>query len=345
MNGIYMSNNEKECAYMSEMRKNKLTQEWIIYAENRQKRPYEFEKSLLKKEKRNTPCPFCRGNECQTTPALYQDREQNWSIRVFPNRFPAVQYDDNQKITEEAFYEAIPAFGRHEVVVDTPHHEQTIEQFSLEHLQNVLSVLQKRFIDIKSTKGIQQIQIFKNAGVDAGMSIKHSHWQLVGLPTVSKRQLTYQNTSLDYHKQHNYCILCDMILWEKQQKIRVCYETEHFIAIAPYASRFSYEVWILPKKHISSFALLEQKELNDFAFILQKMLKRIKQLREDISYNICFIEGGTEQVHKYSDSLHWSVQILPRIGGFAALEFATESYINSILPETAAKWYRSEEKE
>ena len=75
------------------------------------------------------------------------------------------------------------------------------------------------------------------------------------------------------------------------------------------------------------------------------MLKRIKQLREDISYNICFIEGGTEQVQKYSDSLHWSVQILPRIGGFAALEFATESYINSILPETAAKWYRSEEKE
>ena len=329
---------------MSEMRKNKLTQEWIIYAENRQKRPYEFEKNFVKKEKRNSPCPFCRGNECQTTPALYQDREQDWSIRVFPNRFPAVQYDKNQKVEKEAFYEAIPAFGRHEVVVDTPHHEQTIEQFSLEHLQYVISILQKRFIDISNTKGIQQTQIFKNAGVDAGMSIKHSHWQLVGLPIISKRQQTYQYSFSQYYKEHNRCILCDMIAWEKQQKTRVCCETEHFIAIAPYASRFSYELWILPKKHISSFALLEQCELNDFAFVLQKMLKRITQLREDISYNICFVEGGTQQMQQCHNSLHWSVQILPRIGGFAALEFATESYINSVLPETAAKWYRSEEK-
>ena len=35
---------------MSEMRKNKLTGEWIIYAENRKKRPYEFEKKMTKKQ-------------------------------------------------------------------------------------------------------------------------------------------------------------------------------------------------------------------------------------------------------------------------------------------------------
>ena len=74
------------------------------------------------------------------------------------------------------------------------------------------------------------------------------------------------------------------------------------------------------------------------------MLKRITELRDDISYNICFIEGGTEEIESDGNSLHWSIQILPRIGGFAGLEFATETYINSILPETAAKWYRGESK-
>ena len=76
--------------------------------------------------------------------------------------------------------------------------------------------------------------------------------------------------------------------------------------------------------------------------MMKKMLKRITELREDISYNICFIEGGTEEVQQHGKGLHWSVQILPRIGGFAGLEFATETYINSVLPETAAKWYQEE---
>lgn len=328
---------------MSEMRKNKLTQEWVIYAVNRQKRPYEFEKKMSEKKNKATPCPFCRGNEEQTTQPVYQDREQNWSIRVFPNRFPAVERECNEEIVKEDFYDNTLAIGRHEVVVDTPNHNETIEQFSLEHLKNVLTVLQDRFLSIKQTEGIKQVQIFKNAGADAGMSIKHSHWQLVGLPVVSKRQLTYENASKEYQKQHGSCMICDMILWEKEQKSRVCCETEKFIAIAPYASRFSYEVWLIPKRHIASFGELTQEEIEDLAVVMKKMLKRITELRDDISYNICFVEGSTEQVDSDKKSLHCAMQILPRIGGFAGLEFGAETYINSVLPETAAKWYRGEE--
>lgn len=296
---------------------------------------------MEKKDIKNNPCPFCKGNEDKTTKAIFQDRQKDWSIRVFPNRFPAVE-QQSEKITTEGFYDAIAAVGRHEVVVDTPNHDETIEQFSLEHIENILTVLQKRFLDIKQTENVKQVQIFKNAGADAGMSIQHSHWQLIGLPTVSKRQENYEKTAKEYYDKNNSCILCDMIAWEKEHKSRVCCETEEFIAITPYASRFSYEIWLLPKKHISSFAQLEKKELKELAWMMKKMLKRITELREDISYNICFIEGGTEEVQQHGKGLHWSVQILPRIGGFAGLEFATETYINSVLPETAAKWYQEE---
>lgn len=137
------------------MRKNKLTGEWIIYAENRKKRPYEFEKKMEKKDIKNNPCPFCKGNEDKTTKAIFQDRQKDWSIRVFPNRFPAVE-QQSEKITTEGFYDAIAAVGRHEVVVDTPNHDETIEQFSLEHIENILTVLQKRFLDIKQTENVSQ---------------------------------------------------------------------------------------------------------------------------------------------------------------------------------------------
>ncbi len=329
---------------MSELRKNKLTEEWVLYAENRQKRPYEFVKKMDYKQTGKEHCPFCKGNEQQTTSPVFQDRKENWSIRAFPNRFPAVT-EKEETLHKESFYENKSAVGRHEVVVDTPNHDQTIEQFSVQHLKNVLLTLQKRFLSMIKQQNIKQVQIFKNAGADAGMSIKHSHWQLIGLPTVSKRQQEYETTAEQYYGQTHKCVVCDMIAWEKQQQKRVCKQTEHFIAIAPYASRFSYEVWIVPNKHTPSFANVEESLFEELAKLLKEILCDITELREDMSYNICFIESGKQAQKQQPESSHWMIQILPRIGGFAGFEFATETYINSVLPETAAKWYQKREKQ
>ncbi|WP_352399173.1 galactose-1-phosphate uridylyltransferase [Anaerotignum sp.] len=314
---------------MSELRKNPFTGEWTLCAENRKNRPYEFLHKTEVKAKGSEQCPFCSGHEEKTTAPLYQDGDDDcWQIRVFPNMFPAVS-KEAKDLCQNPFYELISGKGQHEVLVDTPYHEVTIDQFSAQRLTKIFGVLQQRYCKMVVEEDVKYIQIFKNCGPSAGMSIRHSHWQILGLPMVPQREVLMQG-----HMQQESCLFCKMLQFEKEQALRVVMENEDFLAITPYASRFPYELWICPKRHISTFANVTEGELEALAVLLQKNLQKVCVLKEDVGYNICLIDG------QVGGDFHWHLEILPRIGGFAGFEFATGSYINAVLPEQAADYYR-----
>lgn len=324
---------------MSELRKNPLTGEWVLLAENRKNRPYDFLRNTKPKAKSHTDCPFCGGNEARTTEAVFQNgTEEDWSIRVFPNMFPAVSAE-RMEVEREGFYEQEEGVGRHEVLVDTPKHFQTIDTFTQEHLKEVLVVLSYRLQEIRNQKGTEYVQIFKNCGADAGMSLQHSHWQIVGLPIASRRETAYYSNAKAYRKKTDRCIFCDMIAHEKQVGKRVVVENENFVAFTPFAPKFSYELWIGVKKHCPTFADMPEEILGDLAEILWKCIRKVAVIRPDISYNICFMDAPKEGEKEF----HWYLQILPRLGGFAGFEYATETYINPVSPEKAARYYRGEE--
>lgn len=315
---------------MSELRRNPFTGEWTLYAENRQHRPYEFQWSSPQ-YKGDLICPFCPGEEKRTPEPLYQSGPDGaWEIRVFPNMYPAIN-QQCEEVEKEVFYEQVVAAGVHELLIDTPEHTQTIDTFSREHLEQVLAVLQQCYAEIRKQPNIAYVQIFKNCGAQAGMSIQHSHWQLIGMPLIPER--IRKMTVLGMKDQE--CQYCKMLAYEKQHKSRIVTENEDFIALTPYASRFPYEVWIFPQVHQCAFAALDAKARGSLADLLHQLLPQIAHLRGDTSYNICVMDGGKEQ------DFHWHLQILPRIGGFAGFECATECYINTTFPEEAAKQYQT----
>lgn len=316
---------------MSEFRTNPFTGEMTLYAENRKNRPYEFVHNTKAKNTNNENCPFCGGHETWTTDAVYQDGPDGaWQMRVFPNMFPAVK-EDCGELEGEAFYEQTAGRGRHEVLVDTPNHNETIDAFSVEHIEKVLHVLQDRLNHFRTREHTQYVQIFKNCGPSAGMSIRHSHWQLMGLPVVPRRA-----AAMAEKMQGEDCLFCKMLTYEKGQGKRIAGETEHFIAIAPYAGRFPYEVWLAPKLHQRDFGDMDDAQRKDLAKLLWETLQKITKLKEDIGYNICVMDGPRNR------DFHWHIEILPRIGGFAGFEYATDCFINMVSPERAAAYYRGE---
>ncbi len=319
---------------MSEFRRNPLTEEMTLYAENRKNRPYEFKHEIQTKQKNTINCPFCGGHEAQTTEAVYQDGPDDiWQLRVFPNLFPAVSENSYLLQEEEAFYEQHIGRGRHEVFVDTREHTETIDTFSAERVEQILAVLQERSRAIKENKEISYVQIFKNCGPSAGMSIHHSHWQLMGIPVVPRRIHT-----MSKKMQKTNCLFCKMLVYEKEKKQRLAGETSRFYAIAPYASRFPYEVWIAPKLHQQNFTDMTETERKELSVLMLQILQKIILLKEDIGYNICIMDAPKDM------DFHWHIEILPRIGGFAGFEYATDCFINLVLPENAAAHYRGEEK-
>ena len=314
------------------MRENPFTAEWTIYAQNRENRPYEFVHKIEGHRKEGLYCPFCKGNEESTPEVVYQDKE-DWTVRVFPNRFPVTK-----KVVEEGeldtFYGSCTAVGSHEVLVDTPNHNVTIDLFSKEEMNGILGILQKRYKWIKKNKSTRYIQIFKNCGSAAGMSMQHSHWQIVSLPRIPARI-----EMMALHMKEDNCLMCQLIHHEKELGSRVIGENEKFIAITPYASRFPYEVWICPKEHYQCYDMLGEIEISMLGELLQHVVKKVVGLKEDIGYNICFMDGGIQGDLSKKNEFHWHLEILPRIGGFAGFELATHSYINFVLPEIAKKKY------
>ena len=217
-------------------------------------------------------------------------------MRVFPNKFPTVR-EDCTDAAEEPFYTQTAGRGRHEILVDTPDHDATIDTFDAAHIASILQVLQDRLHFFRNRADTQYVQIFKNCGPSAGMSMHHSHWQVVGLPVVPKRAATMAEAM-----RREDCLFCKMLAYEKETNRRIVAETEHFLA-------------------------------------LTKMLGRVMGIREDIGYNICVMDGPRDT------DFHWHIEILPRIGGFAGFEFATDCYICMVSPENAAVYYRKEEAE
>lgn len=319
---------------MSELRKNPFTDEWTLCAQNRRDRPYEFihKTEVIPDSGKN--CPFCCGHEEWTTQAVYQDGENDqWQIRVFPNKFPAVS-NVCSSVEIDPFYTCVAGTGGHEVLVDTPHHNATIDGFSQEQLARILDVLQDRHERMEESDDTKYVQIFKNCGPSAGMSIHHSHWQVVGLPIVPERVEKIARTI-----KSDDCLFCKLVAHERKVKERMVAENDEFIAITPYASRFPYEVWLVPKVHTKSFGALSEGQKQDLAKMLKWILGRVIQIKEGIGYNICLMDAPK------GEDFHWYLEVLPRLGGFAGFEFATNSYINPVLPEDAAKFYCRENYE
>ena len=306
---------------MSQFRKNMITGEWVIFAANRRKKPYHFRKKELSLDNSNVShCQFCPGHEEETPDAVYQD-------------------GTNGKIEE--FYTSNVGIGIHEVLVDTPNHFDTPENFSSVRILKILNVIILRLKEIRKKDFIKYIQVFKNNGPEAGASIAHSHWQIIGIPLVPPKQ---ENTVLNFKKyleENQRCMLCSMAEYELKNGERIIAENKSFTAFVPYAAKFSFEIMVIPKRHVSSLTNFTKCEIKDMSEILVLIFDKVNTLKNGISYNICF----QEKPEGCSEScFHWYMQIFPRLGAPAGFEFATGCYINPLLPEDAAKIYRKGEK-
>ena len=318
---------------MSQMRKSIITGEWVIFASNRHKKPYAYNHGKAVKENCHAACPFCVGNESLTPKERYRtEKNGSWQIRVFKNMYPAVD-DITFEKDNDPFYESAEGMGFHEVLVDTPVHGQEPHMFTDEKMYEVLCALKKRAETIGSMDKIKYVQIFKNNGPMAGASIAHSHWQLIGVPIVPTEQTRALSAFKKYYAEKGKCLMCDMAEHEKKEGKRIIYENDEFICFIPYAAKFSYEIFVVPKKHTSTFVSMTEKQYRSLAEALKKLITAVTCIKEGVCYNICFQDSPV----KCDKDYHWYLRIIPRIGALAGFENGTSSYINPLLPEDAAQ--------
>jgi len=328
---------------LPELRKDPVTGRWVIIATDRAKRPTDFVRETV--QIRGTGfCPFCSGNESKTPPEILAYRsngERNspgWSIRVVPNKFPALGIEGNLNREGEGLYDKMNGIGAHEVIIETADHMMTLATMPLDRIEQVLWAYRDRVLDLKKDRRFKYVLIFKNHGEAAGASLEHTHSQLIALPVVPKRVLEELEGSRGYYNFKERCIFCDIIRQEMESATRVIAENEGFVVIAPFAPRFPFEVWMLPKVHQSAFEESQKHEFPQLAVIWKEMLMRLDRILDHPAYNAIIHTSPLPEAS--NDYFHWHMEIIPKLTKVAGFEWGSGFYINPTPPEESAKYLR-----
>lgn len=329
---------------MPELRKDPILDRWVIISTERQKRPTDFS---IQEPLHSSGgfCPFCEGNEDKTPHEIFaigrdgrSPNEGGWSLRVVPNRFPVLTIEGELKKEGEGLYDRISGVGAHEVIIETPEHDDTLSTMDAEKFIALLSTYRARLSDLKRDSRFKYVLIFKNHGMAAGASLEHSHSQLIALPIVPKRVSEELDGSRKHFALKQRCIFCDIIRQEQSYGGRVVAENNDFIVLSPFAPKSPFETWILPKTHMAAYENIHDQSLTSLASIFSETLKRLDRALGTHPYNFVLHSSpfGMEDLDYY----HWHFEIMPKLTKIAGFEWGSGFYINPTSPEEAAQFLR-----
>ena len=333
---------------MPELRKDPVVGRWVIISTDRAKRPTDFAREHPKMK--GGFCPFCYGNETKTPPEIlaYRPSENGgppperdtpgWRVRVVPNKFPALGIEGNLNRQAEGMFDRMNGVGAHEVIIETPEHNWTLPMLPDKRVEDVLWAFRDRILDLRQDKRFKYILIFKNHGEAAGASLEHPHSQLIALPILPKQVVEELEGAKQYYLYKERCVFCDAIRQELENPIRVVAENEDFVTLAPYAPRFPFETWLLPKRHESAFENSSSHMFENLAKALKNLLRRADAVLDNPAYNLVIHTAPAQD--PTLDHYHWHMEFMPKLTKTAGFEWGTGFYINPTPPEEAAKFLR-----
>jgi len=290
---------------LPELRKDPITDRWVIIATDRAQRPSDFAREPVE----FTPgriCPFCPGMETKTPPEVLAIRDGG--------------------------------LGAHEVIIETSVHTENLASMPEKQVERVVWAFRERVLDLKKDKRLRYILLFKNYGAAAGATMEHPHSQLIALPVVPKRVQEEMDGAIKYFGFKERCVFCDLIRQEMKDQTRVVSETDRFVVIEPWASRFPFETWILPRRHQSHFESIDQKDLEGLAFVLRSTLRKLERVLEKPAYNFVIHTAPVQDAA--SDYFHWHIELMPKLTKLAGFEWGTGFYTNPTPPEESARFLR-----
>lgn len=328
---------------MAEFRKDPITGRWVIIAAERAQRPRQL--GAANNPAQEEPCPFCAGNEALTPPEVWASRAPNsqanhpgWCVRVVPNKYPALESGGPWQGANDNFYQSQPGLGVHEVIVECPDHVTNMAELGDDQVTAILRAYSERLGALSRDSRWRYFIIYKNQGDRAGATFEHLHSQLVALPSVPREALDEIAGAQAHFAASGRCIYCEIVERELVDGQRVIFAHDKFIALCPFAPRFAYETWILPRAHGAAFEECSEQELGECARALRETIQRLNRALDNPPFNY-FIHSLPAD-GSAPDSYHWHLELLPQLSRAAGFELGTGSNINAVTPEAAAKLLR-----
>ncbi|MEN6627832.1 MAG: galactose-1-phosphate uridylyltransferase [Candidatus Sumerlaeia bacterium] len=336
---------------MSMLRKDPVSGGWVIMAREVIPRPPALQPINETETTSEASCPFCEGNERMTPPEIWADRAggmgkngRGWQLRVIPNKFALLRIEGEVTRSGEGIYDMVNGVGAHEVIIESPRHNARMAHYKQARMESVVRTWRDRMNDLYRDQRFRYVQIFRNYGQSAGSRIFHAHSQIMALPITPRWIADEMRSTHEYYEYKERCLFCDIIQQEIKANTRVVAINEGFIAIEPFAARFPFETWILPRRHSHDFQFLTDGEIPALAAIMKQALGSIEQALQNPPFNLVIHSAPqakpTDSSGLSARQYHWHMEIIPRLTTVAGFEWGTGFHVNPTLPEEAADFLK-----
>jgi UDPglucose--hexose-1-phosphate uridylyltransferase len=321
---------------VSELRRDPILRRWVIISPEQETRatPRRADPPVAE----DTPCPFCPGNEHMNPEEIVAARDgEAWSVRVTPDQNPLLRIEGDLGRRGAGMFDVMNAIGAHELVTDTPAHQQTWADFPVPHMAQLLDVYRARVADLRRDGRFRHVVILKNHGA-VWSRYRHSHSHVVATPFTPKRIEEELAGAREYFRMKERCVFCDQLSEEMRAGTRLVSRNQDFATFAPFASEYPYETWIVPLRHAAEFGPPAGKTLEPLAELLVDALARLRAALRDPPFSLALHAGpldGSDQAE-----FHWHVEIVPHVAHELGMEWATGIFSNAVPPEDAAQRLR-----
>ncbi len=329
----------------TELRRDPITGRSVLIDLTAQPHPNDFLLEPVRQDDEPAACPFCEGREGNAGPEVLAWREHSaanapgWSVRVVPNRRPMLRIEGSQAGRVDGIYESWDGLGAHEVVIETPVHDQPLQDLPADRLWRVLWAWRTRLQDLKRDARFVSAVVFKNHGRAAGARLDHSHSQLAAYPIVPSVLHEKVRGAEAHFDRTGQCVFCAITAQELLDGRRMVSDTLPIIAITPFASRVPFETWVMPRVHAPRFEEASDETLTAMSVVLGEVMAGIDWALERPAYNLVLhtapFGGGDDRW------FHWHLEVIPRVTRWSGLEWGSGIPRNPVSPEEAARVLRS----
>ncbi len=320
---------------MSELRWHPLLEEWVATATHRQERTYKPPEGY---------CPLC-----PTTPGGFPTEvpATTYDIVAFENKFPTFKLPPPvAEVTGNDLHPVAPAAGLCEVVLYSPDHDGSLAGQTVPQIHRLVRVWRDRFESLGQRPEIHYVFIFENKGDVIGVTLAHPHGQIYAFPFVPPQIQRELSASARHFDKNGSCLICDIVVDERNVRLRVISENDSFIAIVPFYARYPYEVHILARRHSQALSDLTAQEEWGLAEMLKDVLIRYDNLFGfSLPYMMVMHQRPTDG-RDYS-CYHFHIEFYPphrtatKIKYLAGCESGAGTFINDTLAEEKAAELRA----
>jgi len=325
---------------MSELRRDPLLRRWTIIAPERRADLINRRLARPPHPPEEKPCPFCPGSEQANPEEIYVVRAeqtpqnpQGWAVRITPDRKPLLRIEGTVERRGVGVFDLMSATGAHELVIDTPEHDAHWADFDQTQMQRLLRSYLVRYNDLRNDQRFKHVVIMKNYGAPWSR-YPHQHSHVVAMPFTPRRIDDEFFGAREYYNLKERCVFCDALREEELHGDRVVAANDDFVALAPFASGFPFETWVMPRRHMPDFGDLSERLIPAVAAIFQETMARLRTTLYDPHFSLALHSGPLNR--ERAEEFHWHWELIPHLSGELGMEWATGVYFNPIAPEDAA---------